>query len=160
MTPKARLQLLSPVGAPTIVAMSVRKLGGGRVLGSGKGLAPPPPSHAPRPSSPFAPSDVSSLSVGSQNLSGISPPTPPSPLPGLPQDLAANISLGATSQAGASGTKLLCPICDEEMVSPPDLSSFCRGPAPRWSVRANPSKMTLLQLNRYPNLYENGRCEY
>ncbi|KAH6683490.1 VAC1 protein [Plectosphaerella plurivora] len=105
--------------------MSGRKLGGGRILGSGKGLAPPTPvAHAQqRAASPFAPSE-STLSITS---SSVSPPQVPSPAPAalnIPsQDLTSNISLG-TARADTSGSKLTCPICEEEM-------------------------MTLLQLNRH-----------
>lgn len=102
--------------------MSGRKLGGGRILGSGKGLAPPaPPSiQRERAASPSAPSD-STLSIGSPSTS-ISPGT--SPLPDFSQDLTSNISLGGPSNGGQLGSRLVCPICDEEM-------------------------MTLLQLNRH-----------
>ncbi|OTA63352.1 VAC1 protein [Hypoxylon sp. EC38] len=102
--------------------MSGRKLGGGRILGSGKGLAPPAPLaiQRERATSPSAPSD-STLSIGSPATS-ISPGT--SPLPDFSQDLTSNISLGGPSSGGQLGSKLVCPICDEEM-------------------------MTLLQLNRH-----------
>ncbi|UZP39740.1 hypothetical protein NXS19_007556 [Fusarium pseudograminearum] len=81
--------------------MSGRKLGGGRVLGSGRGLAPPTPpvTNAPRVASPLAASE-SSISIAS---SSISPPISGGP---------------------ADGGALVCPICNEEM-------------------------MTLLQLNRH-----------
>lgn len=102
--------------------MSGRKLGGGRILGSGKGLAPPAPPaiQRERAVSPSAPSD-STLSIGSPATS-ISPGT--SPLPDFSQDLTSNISLGGPSNGGQIGSRLVCPICDEEM-------------------------MTLLQLNRH-----------
>ncbi|CAJ2512552.1 Uu.00g055670.m01.CDS01 [Anthostomella pinea] len=107
--------------------MSGRKLGGGRVLGSGKGLAPPTTPAIQRgrerASSPSAPSD-STLSIGSPDVSSMSLGTP-SPLPGFAQDLTSNISVGGPSSAGlANSSKLVCPICNEEM-------------------------MTLLQLNRH-----------
>ncbi|KAJ9137483.1 Vacuolar segregation protein PEP7 [Pleurostoma richardsiae] len=98
--------------------MSGRKLGGGRVLGSGKGLAPPSPAqHPPRATSPFAPSDASTASfTPSQN--SLSPPSS-GPLPGFdrPQDLTSNISLGRPSNGDSSGTRLVCPICEEEMLT-------------------------------------------
>ena len=97
-----------------LFAMSGRKLGGGRILGNGKGLAPPaPPSAQQRATSPFAPSE-STLSITS---SSISPPvsSPPAIIDVPAQDLASNISLGASKPA-ASGSKLSCPICEEEMV--------------------------------------------
>ncbi|KAM0326594.1 hypothetical protein ACHAQA_006463 [Verticillium albo-atrum] len=101
--------------------MSGRKLGGGRVLGSGKGLAPPTTSAVrQRASSPFAPSE-STLSITS---SSTSPPIT-SPAPDFAaQDLTSNISLGGPSKVASNSSKLVCPICEEEM-------------------------MTLLQLNRH-----------
>ncbi|KJR84904.1 vacuolar segregation protein (Pep7) [Sporothrix schenckii 1099-18] len=99
--------------------MASRKLGGGRVLGSGKGLAPPTETgetlRRVRSSSPHAPSDVSSLSRGSHIAAGLSPPSTPSTLPGADQDLTANISLATPSLR--DGGQLVCPICQEEMVT-------------------------------------------
>ncbi|RBQ76559.1 hypothetical protein FVER14953_10411 [Fusarium verticillioides] len=101
--------------------MSGRKLGGGRVLGSGRGLAPPTPpiTNAPRVASPLAASE-SSISIASSSISppvsGISPD-----IPG--QDIGNSISVGAQGKGPADGA-LVCPICNEEM-------------------------MTLLQLNRH-----------
>ncbi|KAF6804574.1 FYVE zinc finger [Colletotrichum sojae] len=96
--------------------MSGRKLGGGRVLGSGKGLAPPAPAAAvrghQRTPSPFAPSE-STLSL---NSSSASPPVS-SPLPDFAQDLTSNISVGGPSRAATAGSKLVCPICEEEMLT-------------------------------------------
>ncbi|KAI2614813.1 VAC1 protein [Hypoxylon fragiforme] len=96
--------------------MSGRKLGGGRILGSGKGLAPPAPPaiQRERAASPSAPSD-STLSIGSPATS-ISPGTP-SLSPDFPQDLTSNISLGGPSNGGQPGSKLVCPICEEEMLT-------------------------------------------
>lgn len=106
--------------------MSGRKFGGGRVLGSGKGLAPPSsslsrspaPAPSPRAQSPFPPSDSSTISFHSRNSTrdSISPPSS-SPLPDLSQDLASNVSLAGPSHAAAESSKLVCPICDEEMVT-------------------------------------------
>ncbi|OAA74369.1 Zinc finger, FYVE/PHD-type [Akanthomyces lecanii RCEF 1005] len=91
--------------------MSGRRLGGGRILGSGKGLAPPP--AAPRAPSPLAPSD-STVSIGSSSLS---PPISGS-LPDIGQDIVSSISVGAQPKAGLSSDGgLLCPICNEEMVT-------------------------------------------
>ncbi|KAG7429349.1 Vacuolar segregation protein PEP7 [Fusarium oxysporum f. sp. raphani] len=101
--------------------MSGRKLGGGRVLGSGRGLAPPTPpiTNAPRVASPLAASE-SSISIASSSISppvsGISPDLPS-------QDIGNSISVGAQGKGPADGA-LVCPICNEEM-------------------------MTLLQLNRH-----------
>ncbi|KAI1420027.1 FYVE zinc finger protein [Xylaria sp. FL1777] len=96
--------------------MSGRKLGGGRVLGSGKGLAPPvsPAVRRERATSPSAPSD-STLSIGSPAAS-VSPSTS-SPLPDFAQDLASNISLAGPSDVGNAGSRLVCPICSEEMLT-------------------------------------------
>ncbi|KAI1463779.1 uncharacterized protein F4812DRAFT_230897 [Daldinia caldariorum] len=96
--------------------MSGRRLGGGRILGSGKGLAPPAPPaiQRERAASPSAPSD-STLSFGSPATS-ISPGTP-SPLASFAQDVTSNISLGGPSTGGQSGSRLVCPICEEEMLT-------------------------------------------
>ncbi|KAK0620653.1 FYVE zinc finger-domain-containing protein [Immersiella caudata] len=102
--------------------MSGRKLGGGRVLGSGKGLAPPSLSPAPTPSpraqSPFPPSDSSTVSFHSRNSTkeSISPPSS-STIPDFSQDLASHVSLGGPSRESTGSGKLVCPICDEEMVT-------------------------------------------
>ncbi|KAG6001091.1 hypothetical protein E4U21_004691 [Claviceps maximensis] len=93
--------------------MSGRKLGGGRILGSGKGLAPPTPPAAPRSLSPLPPSE-SAVSMGSVSLSS---PVSES-LTDLGQDIGSSISLGAQSKKhAASSTALVCPICNEEMVT-------------------------------------------
>lgn len=121
--------------------MSGRKLGGGRILGNGKGLAPPAPaSSSPSPSplttnaaihravSPFAPSDSSTVSFVSPNSTRDSiSPSSSVPLPDIPQDLVSNVSLavGPSNGGGPSGTgvsandnrRLVCPICEEEMVT-------------------------------------------
>ncbi|KAI0908316.1 FYVE zinc finger protein [Ustulina deusta] len=96
--------------------MSGRKLGGGRVLGSGKGLAPPASPTVRRESatSPSAPSD-STLSVGSSAAS-VSP-SASSPLPDFAQDLTSNISLAGPSDVGNASSRLVCPICNEEMLT-------------------------------------------
>ncbi|KJZ79498.1 hypothetical protein HIM_00967 [Hirsutella minnesotensis 3608] len=93
--------------------MSVRRLGGGRVLGSGKGLAPPTPPTLPRSSSPFAPSE-STVSLGTPS---ISPPASGS-LPDLGPDIGSSISVGSQAKRRGSKAKgLVCPICNEEMVT-------------------------------------------
>ncbi|KAI0188612.1 VAC1 protein [Xylaria flabelliformis] len=96
--------------------MSGRKLGGGRVLGSGKGLAPPvsPAVRRERATSPSAPSD-STRSLGSPAAS-LSPSTS-SPLPDFAQDLTSNISLAGPSDVANASSKLVCPICNEEMLT-------------------------------------------
>ncbi|KEY74059.1 hypothetical protein S7711_02649 [Stachybotrys chartarum IBT 7711] len=93
--------------------MSGRKLGGGRILGSGKGLAPPTPPSASRATSPFAPSE-STVSLGS---SSISPPASGS-LPDVGPDLGASISVGIQAKGNAPDpSQLICPICNEEMLT-------------------------------------------
>lgn len=95
--------------------MSGRKLGGGRILGSGKSLAPPAPPAHQRTSSLISPSESTvSLSSRDSNIS----PLATSPLPENSQDLSSRVSLenGGPSAATAGGTKLVCPICNEEMV--------------------------------------------
>lgn len=107
--------------------MASRKLGGGRVLGSGKGLQPPPPPPTAAAASPsvqratsyYAQSD-STASMGSIGDSLASPasgsPGSMSPLPDFPQDLTSRVSLAGPSAGASNGSKLVCPICEEEMV--------------------------------------------
>lgn len=90
--------------------MSARKLGGGRVLGSGRSLSPALP---PRNSSFLSPS-TSSVSVDSS----ISQPSTDA------QDLSSRISLDTSDDsniaaAAAAQAKLVCPICNEAMVGAP-----------------------------------------
>ena len=87
--------------------MSARKLGGGRVLGSGRSLSP---AYPPRNSSLLSPS-ASSVSVSSSSQ----PSTDA-------QDLSSRISLdqsdgdSSAAAAMAASARLACPICNEEMV--------------------------------------------
>lgn len=93
--------------------MTGRKLGGGRILGSGKSLAPPaPPAHRSDVISP----EGSTVSLSSRE-STISP-LATSPLPEVGQDLISRASLenGGPSTVAAASSKLVCPICNEEMV--------------------------------------------
>ncbi|SPO01464.1 related to vacuolar segregation protein PEP7 [Cephalotrichum gorgonifer] len=98
--------------------MTGRKLGGGRILGSGKGLSA---SHSrdastsslPVVGSPIPPSDTS---IDLNSVTGS--PAPSASLPDLPQDLATNISIGRPGRSSKSDSqKLLCPICNEEMLT-------------------------------------------
>ena len=98
--------------------MSRRTIGGGRVLGSGRTLGPPvPPS---KPTSPSAlPTHVLSPSASTLSLdtSGSGNSTPPS---SDPQDIASRVSLdhGAPNLSLAAATdRMVCPICNEEMVT-------------------------------------------
>lgn len=97
--------------------MSGRKLGGGRILGSGKGLAPPGPSAHQRIGSLVSPSESTvSLSSREGTLSPLA--TSPLLLPDAGQDLSSRVSLdnGGSSAVTAASSKLVCPICNEEMV--------------------------------------------
>lgn len=101
-----------------VAIMSSRKLGGGRILGSGKGLAPPTPPSAPRVGSPLAPSE-STVSMASSSLS----PPPSAGLPPLGQDIGVSITVGVPGKGGpVDSAGLVCPICNEEMVS---LDCYC-----------------------------------
>ncbi|KAL8947512.1 MAG: hypothetical protein Q9222_006217 [Ikaeria aurantiellina] len=90
--------------------MSARKLGGGRILGSGKNLSPAAANLPPRTTSLQSPS-ASSISVNSS----ISTSTDP-------QDLNSRVSFDQNDRnngpypASAAST-LVCPICNEEMLT-------------------------------------------
>ena len=88
--------------------MAGRKLGGGRILGSGKSLAPPTPSKHLKSSSD------STVSLNSE-ISSASPLA----LSENINDLTSRVSLengGGNRSITAATTKLVCPICNEEMV--------------------------------------------
>lgn len=93
--------------------MSGRKLGGGRILGSGKSLAPPAP-PAQRISDLTSPAE----SIVSSEAGSSASPLATSPLPDVGQDLSEVVALqnGGPSAVAAASSKLLCPICNEEMV--------------------------------------------
>lgn len=88
--------------------MSARKLGGGRVLGNGRSLSP---AYPPRNSSLLSPS-ASTVSVSSS--SSTQPSTDP-------QDISSRISLDQNENnnaaAAAASSRLVCPICNEDMVT-------------------------------------------
>ena len=93
--------------------MSARKLGGGRVLGSGKNLSPAL-SPLPKQNTLLSPS-ASSVSLAS-SASASTPPTD-----NHDESLLARISVEHSSEAGnaaaaAASSRLVCPICNEEMV--------------------------------------------
>ncbi|KAJ9193648.1 hypothetical protein DTO164E3_7740 [Paecilomyces variotii] len=94
--------------------MSRRTLGGGRVLGSGKSLSPAGPTPSPQTKPKVLSPSASSVSLNSQaSASQFSSET---------QDITSRISLengdNAISAApAASGANLVCPICNEEMVT-------------------------------------------
>lgn len=92
-----------------------RKLGGGRILGSGKSLAPPAPLAHQRTTELISPSE-STLSLSSKDSTAS--PLATSPLPETNDNLSSRVSLenGGASAVAAASSKLLCPICNEEMV--------------------------------------------
>ena len=81
------------------------------MLGSGKNLAPPTPSKAPvRPTGLLSPSE-SSVSLSSQTSS--------TPISTENEDITARVALdeqGSAQAAAAASSKMVCPICNEEMV--------------------------------------------
>lgn len=93
---------------------SRRSLGGGRVLGSGRSLSPaaspqPPALHRRNPSllSPSA----SSLSLSSQTSHS------PASTAETREDIGSKVLLGPGENAAASASsRLVCPICNEDMV--------------------------------------------
>ncbi|KAI9715568.1 MAG: hypothetical protein M1812_005872 [Candelaria pacifica] len=93
--------------------MTSRKLGGGRVLGSGRSLSPAVPVQQKKhPGLPTpSPSTVSVSSQASRSQLTVED-----------EDLGSRVSLdhnGGSAAAGvaAASSKLVCPICNEEMVT-------------------------------------------
>ena len=116
--------------------MSGRKLGGGRVLGNSNSLSPAAAVVPKRNSDLLSPSPSSISLDSSASTSHTSTE---------PQDLASRISLDqydGGSAAAAASSRLVCPICNEEMVIKPSLQ---RCPEPLLNL----TQVTLLQLNRY-----------
>lgn len=121
--------------------MAARKLGGGRILGSGKGLAPPgipnhlqggrvngngdgsgrrPDGHHSRSTSLLSVAESARSGMSWQSTtdggSGRSTPLGTSPLPST-ETLGERVEMGKGGGVSAVNTRLLCPICNEEMVS-------------------------------------------
>lgn len=122
--------------------MAARKLGGGRILGSGKGLAPPgvpphlqgakggqigngsgkrPDGHHSRSTSLLSVAESANSTQSWQTstdggASGMSTPLGTSPLPSQ-ERLDERVQMGKGGGVSAVNTRLLCPICNEEMVS-------------------------------------------
>lgn len=101
--------------------MSGRKLGGGRILGSGKGLAPPNRntpnangSHSRSTSLLSVAESAVTQSTDGGTGSGMSTPLGTSPLPSQ-ESLGERAVMGKNGNTGTS--RLVCPICNEEMVS-------------------------------------------
>ena len=105
--------------------MSGRKLGGGRILGSGKGLAPPAPPAHQRMGSLVS---LSESVVSESSRDGTASPlgTNPLILQDASQDLVSRATLqnGGANTVTAANSKLVCPICNEEMVCFPCVR-FC-----------------------------------
>lgn len=105
--------------------MSRRTIGGGRILGSGKNLSPaaaPPTAPTTKAPSPL-PSHVLSPAASTLSLdsSGNGSLTPPS---GESHDIASRVSvdhgssdLSQNLKAASAADRLVCPICNEEMVT-------------------------------------------
>ncbi|CAI6330456.1 unnamed protein product [Periconia digitata] len=94
---------------------SGRSLGGGRVLGSGRNLSPAvspqPPAHHRRNASLLSPSE-SSLSLSSHTSN--SPASTAEPR----DDIGSKVLLAGQDNAAASASsRLVCPICNEDMVT-------------------------------------------
>ncbi|MCJ1309535.1 carboxypeptidase Y-deficient [Agyrium rufum] len=95
--------------------MSGRKLGGGRILGSGRPLSPS--AAAPKRNSSLLSPTPSTASLNSSSSTAQTSPEL--------QDIASRISLdqgdgpnGATvGPAASASTRLFCPICNDEMVT-------------------------------------------
>jgi hypothetical protein len=93
---------------------SRRSLGGGRVLGSGRNLSPalsPQPQAQHRRNASFLSPSESSVSLSSQTSN--SPASTAEPK----EDISSKVLLGQNDKAAASASsRLVCPICNEEMV--------------------------------------------
>jgi rabenosyn-5 len=89
------------------------------VLGSGKNLAPPVPIKPQlRPSGALSPSN-SSISLSSQTSS--------TPISTENEDIVARVALdehGTAQAAAAASSRMVCPICNDEMVR---ISRFASG---------------------------------
>jgi len=92
-----------------------RSLGGGRVLGSGRSLAQsssaPKLGLSPRLDGAFLSPSESSLSLGSQTSS--------TPVSFQDEDIMSNVAKrdGPSIAVASAQSRLVCPICDEEMVT-------------------------------------------
>lgn len=83
-----------------------RTLGGGRVLGNANAnLAPPTPSKHVRNNSGLLSPSESSVSLSSQT----------SGTPINDEDITSRVALHSSAQTAAT-TRMVCPICNEEMV--------------------------------------------
>lgn len=90
-----------------------RSLGGGRVLGSGRSLAPPatPKQGQHKPALSLLTPSESSVSLNSQTSS--------TPVSAQDEDIMSKVAVGDQTPIGRSSTSndLVCPICNEAMVT-------------------------------------------
>jgi rabenosyn-5 len=85
-------------------------LGSGRNLSPAQAISPQPPAHHRRNASFLSPSE-SSVSLSSQTSN--SPASTAEPR----EDISSKVLLGPSDNAAASASsRLVCPICNEEMV--------------------------------------------
>ncbi|KAK7180970.1 FYVE zinc finger [Paraphaeosphaeria sporulosa] len=101
--------------ATASIMTSGRSLGGGRVLGSGRNLSPAvsprPPAHHRRNASLLSPSE-SSISLSSQTSNS------PASTAEARDDITSKVLLpGAENAAASASSRLVCPICNEEMLT-------------------------------------------
>ncbi|CAN9190374.1 unnamed protein product [Alternaria alternata] len=98
---------------------SRRSLGGGRVLGSGRNLSPAAPPPQPTATAPAHRRNASLLSPSESSVS-LSSQTSISPASTheTREDISSKVLIGPTENAAASASsRLVCPICNEEMVT-------------------------------------------
>ena len=104
--------------------MSRRAIGGGRVLGSGKSLAPAPPPSSTSPTPVVAatagPHNAHLLSPSASTISlnsGTSTPISNDADLGSRVSLDQHMESSVAPAAAAAGARMVCPICNEEMVT-------------------------------------------
>lgn len=115
--PSCRQRVYDDPNEPAALGMASRRsLGGGRVLGNGKNLAPPVPTRSGK--QPVQQSGLLSPSESSISLSSHASSTPVS---AETEDLTSRVALdehGSSQAAAAASSRMVCPICNEEMVCP------------------------------------------
>ncbi|KAM3423635.1 hypothetical protein BST61_g1056 [Cercospora zeina] len=97
-----------------------RSLGGGRVLGSGKNLAPATPSPSPAPPKNGQLAQRPALLSPSNSSISLSSRASSTPITTDTEDLTSRVALdtdGVAQAAAAATNRMVCPICNEEMVT-------------------------------------------
>ncbi|KAF2213258.1 hypothetical protein CERZMDRAFT_40188 [Cercospora zeae-maydis SCOH1-5] len=97
-----------------------RSLGGGRVLGSGKNLAPATPSSSPAPPKNGQLAQRPALLSPSNSSISLSSRASSTPITTDTEDLTSRVALdtdGVAQAAAAATNRMVCPICNEEMVT-------------------------------------------